>query len=113
MYGACSLAAGASLGLLALRLQGGSQWFLGAFGLYLLLSGIAICMHSRFSPVLFLVSGLVLLGWSLKGILAAGLGRAQLFGLLGSLITVHGYWVLQQELARRKRREAGEAGTQV
>jgi len=108
-YGACSLVAGAFLGLLALRLTGGVAGILGFFAAYLMLSGVLICAHSRYSPGLFLGSGLVLLVWSMYGIFTAGLGRTQLFGLLGSLITVHGFWVLQQELAKWNKRSNREA----
>jgi hypothetical protein len=100
-YGGCSLVAGVFVALCALRVQGGAQWFLAVFGAYLVVSGIAICLHSRLSPVLFLLSGLILLSWSVSRILSAGLGRTQLFGLLGSLITVHGYWVLQEQISKR------------
>ena len=100
-YGACSITAGVGLMALFFRLEGKPQWIVGVLGLYMLVSGIAIALHHRLSPLLFLVTGLSLLVLSLFAIFSEGYGRSQLFGLLGSLITVHGYWVLKQELERK------------
>ena len=103
-YGSCSFVVGAYFLLLALRVPGPTQIFVGLFGAYMMFSGIAISLHHRHAHVLFLISGLVLLSWSIKGILSVGFARHETFSLLGSLIAIHGYWVLKDELEKYHRR---------
>ncbi len=101
-YGTCSITAGAASIWLFLKLSNDSRWILGGLGLYMLISGIAIVFHHRRSPALFLTTGLLLLGLSLFGMFIDGYGRSQHFLVLGSLITVHGYWVLKQQVEKDK-----------
>ena len=61
--------------------------------------------------LLILTTGLALLSLSLFGMLTEGYGRSTLFAVLGSLITVHGYWVLKQEVEKENISVAKNMGT--
>ncbi len=101
-YGLCSALAGVVFAAVLLSIPDGVPFYWYLFPLYLVLSGAAISFHHKYSAEFFLGSGLGLLTWAISGIIVRGFGRTELFGLLGSLISVHGYWVLKQELANHR-----------
>lgn len=114
LYGLASVIGGLGLGLALLLIPADLPLWTLLFPAYLVVSGVAICFHSRFSAEFFLCSGIGFLAWALSGLIEGGFGRFELYGLVGSLITIHGYWVLRRELANHRRNVGGgDAGSDV